>query len=182
MTRWHVFHPDHEFPGQLLIDLANAIGSEDIMPYFEKHGMTNIDPKAWYPMQKLIDIYNEMQEAKSGTMFDFVSIGMKEAEQAIIPPQLQSLPLLSVLQSVGEVFKLNNRGTDPGEIKCEIVADKHVKMILRVTTPDDLWYGILYGYVRRFVPKGGHFTVFYDKDIPRRDEGNDVTIIHITWD
>ncbi len=82
MARWHVFSPDHEVPGQILIDLANAIQSDQIMPYYEKHGMTNIDPKAWYPMQKLVDIYNDMYDNETGTMFDFVSIGLKEAEQA----------------------------------------------------------------------------------------------------
>jgi hypothetical protein len=182
MADWHVFSPDHEFPGQILIDLANAVGSEEIMPYFEKHGLTHIDPKAWYPQQKLCDIYNDMEASKAGTMFDFVSIGMKEAEQAIVPPSFQSLPLLSILQGVGAVFKLNNRGKDTGEIKCEIVTDRHVKMILRVVTPDTLWYGIFYGYVRRFVPKGTHFKVYFDQDVPRRDNGGDVTIIHITWE
>ncbi len=181
MPHWHVFSADHEFPGQVIIDLANAVGSEEIMPYFKKHGLTNIDPKAWYPQQKLLDIYNEMETSKSGTMFDFVSIGMKEAEQAILPAQFQSLPLLSILQGVGEVFKLNNRGTDPGDLKCEVVTDKHVKMVLRATTPDNLWYGIFYGYVRRLAPKGTHFTVYFDENVPRRDNGGDVTIIHITW-
>jgi len=182
MAKWHVFSEDHEFPGQILIDLANAVGSDQIMPYFAKHGLTNIDPKAWYPQQKLLDVYNDMQATKNGTMFDFVSIGTKQAEQAIVPAQFASMPLLDILQGVGQVFKLNNRGTDIGEMRCETMTDKHVKMILRVTTPDNLWYGIFYGFVRRFIPKDTRFTVYFDKDVPRRDNGGDVTIIHITWD
>lgn len=112
-----------------------------------------------------------MEDSKSGTMFDFVSIGMKEAEQAIVPPQFESLPLLDILQSVGQVFKLNNRGTDPGEVRCETITDKHVKIILRVTTPDNVWYGIFYGFVRRFAPKGTRFTLRYDPEYP---DGNSV--------
>jgi hypothetical protein len=181
MPHWHVFSQDHQVPGQILIDLAHAIGSDEIMPYYKKHGLTNIDPKAWYPQQTLLDIYNEMEDSESGSMFDFVSIGMKEAQQAIVPDHFKSLPLLSILQGVGAVFKLNNRGTDIGEIKCETVTDTHVKIILRVPAPDDLWYGIFYGFVQRFIPKGTHFTVYFDKDIPRRDQGGAVTIIHITW-
>ena len=181
MAHWHVFNPDHEAPGKVWLDLANAIGSEGIMPYFKKHGMTNIDPDTWYPMQKIVDIYNDMADSKAGLMFDFVSIGMKEAEQAIVPPQFESLPLLNILQSIEVVFKLNNRGTDPGEVRCETVTNTHVKMILRVVTPDDLWYGIFYGFVNRFTPKGTHFTIHYDPDVPHRDIGGDVTIIHITW-
>lgn len=181
MANWHTFSEDHEIPGQILLDLANAVGSEEIMPYYVRHGLTPIDPKAWYPQQKVLDVYNDMDGTKAGTMFDFVAIGMKEAEQAIIPPQMQSLPLLTILQGVGQVFKLNNRGTDPGEITVETVSAKHVKMILRIPQPDDIWYGIFYGYVRRFVPKGTEFTVAYDPDVRRKDQGGDVTIIHITW-
>ena len=96
MTHWHVFSADHEAPGKVWIDLANAVGNQEIMPYFEKHGMTNINPNAWYPMQKIIDVYNDMADSKTGSMFDFVSIGMKEAEQAIVPPQFESLPLLKI--------------------------------------------------------------------------------------
>ena len=44
MSTWHVFSEDHEFPGQILLDLANAVGVEEIMPYFERHGLTNIVP------------------------------------------------------------------------------------------------------------------------------------------
>ncbi|MEP7286549.1 MAG: hypothetical protein ABI947_12360 [Chloroflexota bacterium] len=84
MPRWQVFYPDHEFPGQILLDLEKAVGSDKILPYFEKHGVTKIDPKASYPLQTLLDIYNDMDSTRSGTMFDFVSIGLKEAEQAII--------------------------------------------------------------------------------------------------
>lgn len=181
MADWHVFSPDHEIPGQILIDLANAVGSEEILPFYQAHSLTNIDPKAWYPQQTVLDIYGEMASRKGGSMFDFVSIGIKEAEQAIIPPHFLALPLLTNLQSIGEVFKLNNRGTDVGEIRCETISDHHVKMIMRIPQPDDIWYGIFYGYVRRFIPRGADFTVTYDPAVPRRDKGGDVTIIHIKW-
>src|SRR5271166_5203799 len=109
MARYAVFSADHEIPGRILIDLENAVGSEEIMPFFEKHGMTHIDPNAWYPMQKLLDIYNDMVDNKGGTMFDFVSIGMKESELAIVPPQFNTMPLDDILMSVTQVFDLNNR-------------------------------------------------------------------------
>ncbi len=181
-AHWQAFSPDHEVPGRIFLELKNAVGSDEILPYFEKHGMKTIDPQAWYSEQALLDIYNDMAATnESGTMFDFVSIGMKEAEQAIIPASYSSLPLLQILQGVGDVLKLNNRGTDYGWIQAETVADHHVKMILHVPTPDDIWYGIFYGYVRRFLPKGARFTVYFDPDIPHKDTWGENTIIHITW-
>ena len=181
MPDWQVFSADHEIPGRILIDLANAVGSDEILPFYQAHGLNHIDPEAWYPQQTVLDIYSDMASHKGGTMFDFVSIGIKEAEQANIPPRFQSLPLLANLQAIGEVFKLNNRGSDCGEITCETVDDHHVRMVMRIPQPDDIWYGIFYGYVKRFVPPGTDFTVSYDPDIPRRDKGGRQTIIHIRW-
>ena len=182
MAHYRVFSADQEIPGKILIDLENAVGSEEIMPFFVKHGMTNIDSQAWYPMQKLLDIYNDMTDHKDGTMFDFVSIGMKEAEQAIVPSRFQTMSLSEILMSVTQVFDLNNRGSDYGSCKAEKVTDKHVRVTIRAATPDDIWYGVFYGFVSRFAPKGVHFTLKYDPDIPHRENGGDETVIHITWD
>ena len=107
---------------------------------------------------------------------------MKEAEQAMVPPQFSQMNLGDVLMGVTQVFDLNNRGSDYGSCKAEKVGDKHVKVTLRAATPDDIWYGVFYGFVRRFAPKGVHFTVKYDSDIPRRENGGEFTIIHITWE
>lgn len=181
MAQWKVFNPDHEVTGQVLLDFANAVGGEEIVTYFERHGLTNIDPKAWYSMQTYLDVLSDIANTRRGGMFDFVSIGMKQAENVIVPPEFESLPLLTILQGSNNVLKLNNRGTDFGDIKCEVVSDKHVKLILRVPQPDDLWYGIYYGYVRRFRPKGSEFTVAYDPSALRKDTGGDTTILHITW-
>jgi len=182
MANWRTFSDDHEIPGKILFELRDAVGADQILPFFEKHGMTNIDPNKWYPMQTMLNIYKDMSEAKSGTMFDFVSIGMQEATQAIVPPEFAAMPLLQILQGVGEVFKLNNRGTDFGSISIETLSDTHIKVTLRAVTPDDVWYGIFYGFVRRFAPQGTSFTVRYDQTLqPRRDMGGDVTVLDISW-
>lgn len=48
---------------------------------------------------------------------------------------------------------------------------------IRIT--NDTGYGTIYRLVRRFMPKGIHFTVKCDESIPRLDEGGDVTIIEV---
>jgi hypothetical protein len=114
---------------------------------------------------------------------DLVSIGMKLVECAPMPPQFASLPILAILQSAPAAYKLTDRGTDPGDIRCEVVADKHVKLYFRLPDPDDQLYGITYGYMRRFAsPRGIRFTVYYDKEALRREEGGEYTIIHVTWE
>jgi hypothetical protein len=181
MTQYKVFHPDHETLGRTLLDFEDAVGGENIQPYFQKHGLVNIDPDAWYPEQKLLDVLSDISGQKN-SMFDLVSIGLKTVEQAVIPPEYASLPLLTILENANETYKLNCRGTDIGGVQCEVVSSKHVKMICRFPDPDDYWYGCFYGYVKRFSPRDTNFSLYYDKDIPRRDKGGDVTIIHITWD
>jgi hypothetical protein len=53
-----------------------------------------------------------------------------------------------------------------------------------VVYPDDMSYGILYGYARRFLPPGTKFKVYYDPDVLPRDQGGseNYTIIHISWE
>jgi hypothetical protein len=180
MSHYKVFHPDHEIRGQLLVDCENAIGRSRTRPLFEKHGLVNIDPQAWYSEQQWLDVLSDMADL-GDPMFDFVSLGIKIAENVTFPPGFDSLPLLTVLQNGSRVFHMNSRGSETGEITVETLNDKHVKLAFRVPDPDDFWYGIVFGYVRRCMPKGTHFTVFYDKEIPRREQGGEVTIIHVEW-
>lgn len=182
MPHYTLFHPDHEYLGQVLIDFENALGSNDIHQTFEKHGLINIDPQGWYPAQKFMDVLNDMEENEIAQMWDFVSIGLKQIEHAIVPPEFESLPLIQILQSLDATYHLNNRGTDIGEIKCEVVNENHVKLIFRVPQPEDAWYGVCYGYMRRFAPQDTIFRVYYDKNTPRRSEGGDKTVIHVVWE
>ena len=182
MPKYELFHPDHECLGQILIDFENAIGGEQIYPVFQKHGLANIDPEAWYPGQAYMDVLNDLEKNSSVQSTNFVSIGMKQVETAAMPPEFESLPIVEILKMMNDAYRLNNRGTDIGEIRCEVVGERHVKMHIRVPQPDDIWYGICYGYMRRHIQPGMVFTVAYDADVPRREQGGDETIIHISWD
>jgi hypothetical protein len=48
-----------------------------------------------------------------------------------------------------------------------------------VPYPDDLMYGMMYGFVRRLAPAGSGHIVAYDETITRKDQGGDYTVIHI---
>lgn len=181
MSRYTVFHPDHESRGQTLIDLANAIGAEQFLPILEKYGLTNIDPESWYPQQDLLNALSEISEHE-GSMFDLVSIGMRQAESAPMPPNFDSLPIIEILKAASAAYALTDRGTDPGEIRCEVVDDHHVRVITRTPDPDDYLYGVTYGYMRRFAkPRGITFTVSYDLETLRREQGGQYTIMHVEW-
>jgi hypothetical protein len=175
------FSADCEVIGQVMIDFASAIGSEHFMPIFEKHGLGDIDPDQWYPVLDLLNALDEISQ-QAGSMPDLVSIGMKSAEMAVLPPEYYELSIPEIFQLMNEAYRVNVRGTDPGEIACDLIDDRHIRLTTRVPYPDDHWYGVCYGYMRRLAPPGTQFTIYYDDDILRRDLGGDVTVIHVEWE
>ena len=180
MSRYELFHPDTEIIGQAILDFGEAVGSEQFQVFFERNGLVDIQPDRWYPAQKWLDVLNDIADTGSA-MFDFVSIGIRQLELAVIPPEFDAMPLIDILKNLEEAYRLNYRGADIGSITVELVDDKHVKVIIRSFEPDHLWYGNLHGLMRRFAPKGLDYTITYDSDVPRREEGGDVTIIHVKW-
>lgn len=181
MQRVKPLGPDAEVLGGAIHGFISAVNKENIFPHLEKLGMTEIDPNAWYPKQMYIDLWNSIIESNSSAMFDFVSIGMTVADRAW-PPESDHQPFEATLATWGDAFDSVNRGADRGYIYTEKVADKHYRIIHYTPDPDDLNYGVVYGTCRRFLPQGTPFTVFYDEDVPRRDQGGKETIIHITWE
>lgn len=180
MAHYQVFHKDHEVIGQVALEIQTAIGGENIYPIYERHGLTNVNPQAWYPMQNLLDVFNDF-EARGGAMFDLVSVGMKTVENLVLPPEASSLPLLEMFQLSAQIYLLNSRGSNIGTIDCEALAPNHVKLTYIVPMPSDFMYGIVYAFGRRFSAPGTPITVYYDEDIPRREDGGTATIIHAQW-
>lgn len=179
---YKVFHPDTEILGQTLIDYRNAIEGDKFVPYFTKHGLVDIDPARWYPVQPFLDALSEMSSGSDGSiMLDLVSLGMRMVQSAVFPPEVDHLPLEDVLGLMSAAYHLNMRGTDIGEIQVTHLGPRHTLTTNRTPFPDDFWYGVIYGYMRRFAPKGTTYIVKFDPDIKRRSQGGERTLIHITW-
>lgn len=180
MAKYNLFHPDTQIRGSVMLDFQQAVGSDKFIPILEKHGLTGLSPDRWYPAQPWVDVLNEIS-GLGGAMMDFVSMGMRQMELVNWPPEFARMSLLEVLQSLNEVYHEYYRGTDVGSIHVEAVGARHLKVIVRSFEPDNLWYGNIYGLARQFAPKGSHYTVEYDPDLPTREEGGDATIFHIEW-
>lgn len=180
MPKYESFSEDAEVVGYLLAGYKHAVNHEEFDAYFEKH-IGEIDPEQWYPFQKLLDIFNDI-DANPSSMMNFVDIGMAIAEHTPLPPEWDELPIEGVLQEYTAITALVNRGTDLGEIGYKIVDPRHVRLHYRFPVPDDYWYGVTYGFMRRFLPKGTPFKVYFDVGLPRREQGAEATIIHVTWE
>jgi len=185
MARKYIaFDPKAEVNGYSLLGFSQCLRKEVVQPLLEAHGLANIDPAGWYPVQDWLDVLNDLAEERPGqAMFDFVAVGMKVAETTQYPPEFKGLPLPKIFTIGNEQFRsLQHRGGDVGEIVLEVVGSKHVIQKVRTAYPDDFWYGLFYGFTRLFLPPGTHFTLYYDPEIPRRDEGGEWTLIHVTWE
>lgn len=174
--------PGTETLGTILSGFADNIQAVETRPIMEKYGFGNIDPFKWYPVKMLLDALNELAK-NSNTMPNFVAIGMFIGENVPIPPEMENPTLEDVLMIWDDLYQGLHRGGDVGSIKIEKVSDTYFKTRQAGLYPDDMSYGVLYAYGRRFLPPGTHFTVFYDPEVPPRDHGGDgdATYINIRW-
>lgn len=175
--RYEPFSEDSELIGHAVLAFVQCINAENIRPYLEKYQLTQIDPHNWYPTRLFCAVLSDMAES-GNAMFDFVSIGMKLADLIPDPP---GDTFHEKILHYGKQQSTTYRGSDVGFSKAEIVDDKHVKITYRREGPDDLLYGFLYGFATRWL-EGQYPIVEYDPNVPRRDLGGEVTIIHVTWE
>lgn len=180
MGRYSIFHDDHEIRGATIIPYRDSINSQNYLDIYTKHGLGTINPDAWYPMQNLVDVFNDIQ-ASGNAVMDFVSIGMKMSENLPLPPEMANSSSIEMVRNVDQAYQYSNRGSDYGYIRGVITSERHVTVHYRVPYPDDLLYGSLYGYAKRFLPVGTSFTVAFDIKTIRMEQGGTETVIHVKW-
>lgn len=175
--------PGTETLGLLLSSWYDNLQGDEVRPIMEKHGLMNLEPLSWYPVQMLLDATNELVERTNMTS-NFVAIGMKIGESVPMPPGMENPTLEQVLMIWDDLYQGLHRGGDVGSIKIEKVSDTYFKTIQSVLYPDDMSYGVLFAYGRRFLPPGTRFRVFYDPDVTPRDYGGngEATYINISWE
>lgn len=174
--------PGTETLGLLLNSWYDNLQGDEVRPIMEKHGMVNLEPHTWYPVQMLLDATNEIAERFNMTP-NFVAIGMKIGQEVPIPPGMENPTLEEVLMIWDDLYQGLHRGGDVGGIKIVKVSDTYFKTIQSGIYPDDMSYGVLYAYGQRFLPRGTSFDVFYDPDVTPRDQGGtgEATYINIEW-
>ncbi|MCU0466744.1 MAG: hypothetical protein MUF38_19525 [Anaerolineae bacterium] len=175
-------HAASETLGVNFAAFVDNLMSEETRPVMEKYDIHNVNPHDWYPTQRLLAALNEIASQVNVTS-NMIAIGMKIGEIVPLPPHMTSPTLPEVLMIWDDLYQALHRGPSSGEIKAERVSDTHYKTIHSVVYPDDMSYGILYAYGKRFLPRGTAFKVYYDPAQPARDYGGkgDTTAIHIEW-
>ena len=175
-------NPEMEIAGQTLLAYLDNIQADIIGPIFKKHGMLNIDPKKWYPLQPVLDVLKELSANPDATT-NLVAVGVKIAEYGVEPEDVVNAPLPVVLEHWHEHMHHNFRHGNPGKIITEKVHDKFYKLTQINMFPDDLCYGLAYGFARSRLPLGTNFRVWYEDNNKRIDKGGgDKTVICVEWE
>jgi len=173
--------PSVEVIGIAVKSIAENAASNEFRPLLDKHGLTDIKPDVWYPAQQWLSVMNDLAKEMNTTSM-YVAIGMKIAENVMLPPEAENATLAQMLEMWNEVYLMQHKGDDIGGFQAEKIDEKSYRMIITTLYPDDLEYGVLYGMVRRLLPKKTPFTVSYEDINNRRDLGdNDHTVLLINW-
>ncbi len=159
MKRFVASTPNAEVSGIGALSLISNINAEEILPYLKDQGLQseNIRFEDWMPHQTLMNIYQAIHASQYNVTENFVSIGMRIMEQAPFPPNMKSLD--EALYSLGATYQMAHRNHTEAGWLTEMVGPNNFLITADNPYPDELCYGLLWGLVRRFAPKGSHFKV-----------------------
>jgi hypothetical protein len=173
----YICDPALELNGHSAAALIRSINRDNYMAVLKAHGLDHIESEQWYSMQAILDVLAEIGEQTSGIM-DLVSIGMAAGDGSILPAAVLALPPQKLLETYAAVFPSRHRGGDPGWITVEHPDAATTRISSNTVYPDDLFYGLMYGLLRRVAKPNDEFVLHYGD---QRDRGAPATIIVVEW-
>jgi len=177
MTQYVAFAPDVEVNGATVLSITAGMGPAS-KPILAAHGFDNVKPDAWYSQQAWLDTFHEISQLPSNES-DLVSIGMEIPDNAMFPPDIDSI--VAALQSIDVAYHMNHRGGEIGHYTATVVNDHQVDVVCDNPYPCDFDYGIIFSMARRFCPNGMFAHIEHDEDCPCRKNSADSCTYHVTW-
>ncbi|MBC8172012.1 MAG: hypothetical protein H7X77_10080 [Anaerolineae bacterium] len=183
MPHYQSFDPKAEIIGQTALSLITNIMHDDIAGILKRHDLEQIDPAAWYPIQSVLDVLSEISEGENASSA-FVSIGMAAGKLGYdsLPDAVKQMSLGDFLVLYSKHYQSRMRNGDAGWIKVEQRNERHSVIQSCIPFPDDVFYGVFYAYARLYRPAGKGFTVKYDEQLVRHDDGGEFTTLHVLID
>jgi len=170
--------PQAEVIGQTMISFADNLRADVIRPILKKRDLENIDPDHWYSHQLWLDILKEMDETLGGQASEaFVAFGMKVVENAVMPPEIQTIPdALNALHAIHHA-NLRNIPEEEGYDVRKVEENKYL-VFHNTPNPEDGIYGFLWGMARRFRGENSNFSV---KKINNPSPGTARSAYEVVW-
>jgi len=177
----HTCDPTVEIHGSAVQAFTKCLNSPNFQSIFNKHGLVPIDVENWYQLQNLLDTLDEINEQTRGNT-DMVEVGIVASKANPIPEEMLNLSPFEFFKYYEQNYLSRHRNGDPGAIHTQQIDENHITITLDAAYPDDLMYGVFYGFAKRLFPKGHPFTIKYDATQPRKETGGPTTIYHLQWD
>ncbi len=144
----------------------------------KKHGLLNIGPAQWYPLQNMLDALRELSEGDFSRTLDLVQLGQRISEHSAWPEEIQTIE--DALQAIDVAYHMNHQG-EVGSYQATRTGEREITMVCENPYPCDLDYGLIYGIARRFLPVDGNLLVEHDPDGPCRKHGADSCTYFVRW-
>lgn len=162
MTKYKASTPETEVSGRALLAYFQVFRYNMIQPLLVEYDLHNIDPKKWYPQQRVLDMYAALVDNHNNASENFVSVGMRLIENAEFPPTSNRATVTRVedaLQSLDAFYQISHRNTGGEKWTVTMTGSSAAKVRVDDPYPKDIAYGIIWGLMKRFLPVGTYFTV-----------------------
>jgi hypothetical protein len=160
MSNNRPFDPKAEVLGAVIIAISQSINSDELTPILEAHGLTNIQPMNWYPLNQWIDTLNTVANDDNGTM-NLVAASIKVSEN--ISQASGDGTIKGAFLTANDTYNMNHRGGYVGEIRVDSSQDREITVSAYSPYPDDYLYGAFYGQARRHAQPGSNLRIYRDK-------------------
>ena len=122
-----------------------------------KYGITEIDFDAWYPHHLAFDVAKAIHEGPNG-MEGLVAMGRGIGETAALPSEISDIE--SFMAALPYLYQANVRNMHPEEFfYVETIGEKHYKVINNTPSSNNLIYGMLWEFLRRYSSSDEQFSL-----------------------
>lgn len=144
-------HKSTEVKGFLVLQTVEALG-QAVDATLARHGLDGLQSDEWYPQERWLNALDEIVKEDD---YDLVEVGRRIAQQLPLPPHIQSLKqFLPLVQNYRDAY---HRNGDTGSFVVHEFGDNSLELTITTPYPVDLTFGVIYGYLERFLPQDAQF-------------------------
>lgn len=185
MAEFKSFSPEVEVTGEVLMAFLAGFPQEFReagLRILGKHGLSDPEPKHFYPLQSLLDAMKEISDSFTAQML--FRIGEQIALHAVLPPGIDDLQ--KCLASIDVAYHMNHRGGEIGRYEYAFLGTKDGLEQATMTCPNPypcaFDRGVIEGFARRFkLPELHDVIVRHDDSKPCRRKGDESCTYLVSW-
>ncbi len=149
--------PDAEMLGTVFQGMSENLRAEQSKKMLAAYGITEIDVDKWYPHPLSFDVAKAIHNQPNGTEV-LVAMGRGIGETAALPSEINDVE--SFMAALPYLYQANIRYMHPEErFYVETLGEKHYKVINNTPSSNNLIYGMLWEFLRRYSDSNEEFSL-----------------------